>query len=276
MEVLHNMRWIVQEFLNGGSNYLRMVEALELLSVEYLIVSVDSKDNQLSVVDGDTKTFLDDSTSVLEEFIRDYDVMVYGSKLFTFISEDMDIKPGLFLTENFEFELLREYFGKELLNYNFMVGDLLTLNPQWDNFFIRPTGNDKLFDGMELSLTDFIEWQERESFETESIYCGKSLMIAPLRVINSEFRFFIVDGRIITGSSYKVGCDINTTETPSSELLLYAQKMVDLFPLARAYVIDIAETPDGYKIVEFNNINSSGLYGCDEIKMIEAINSMVF
>jgi len=266
------MKWLIQEFINSGSNYQRMVQALDSLSIDYLIVSID-QNNKLWVVEKESKTFLDDSQLILEEFISNSDVMVYGSKTFAIIAQNMNLNPGSFMTDNFEFEVLREQFGKELLNYEFMVGDLFSLEPAWDSFFIRPTGNTKLFTGMAITLPEFNEWRERESVPN-SRYQGAKLMIAPTCKIDAEYRFFVVDGKIVTGSSYKVRESIDTSVNPSKEIVEYTKRMVDLFPLARAYVIDIAETPDGYKIIECNNINSSGLYNCDEYEFIKAINNM--
>lgn len=50
--------------------------------------------------------------------------------------------------------------------------------------------------------------------------------------------------------------------------------MINQFPLAQAFVIDIAETNNGFKVIEYNNMNTSGLYDCDEILLVQAINEI--
>lgn len=269
------MKWLVQEFLNNSSNYVRMVDALESLQVEYLIVHINQR-NELSVVDKEHKTILEHSHDVLKEFTQESNVMVYGSKSLSLIAKDRGLTPGTFMNENFEFEVLKKSFGQELLNSDFQIGDLFTLQPEWNTFFIRPTGNTKLFTGMVVSAEEFKEWQDREEKDPQSPYRNQPLMISPIQEILSEFRFFVVDGKVVSGSSYRVKGGENTSLKASDEMLEYTQRMVEIFPLARAYVIDIADTKEGFKIVECNNINTSGLYNCNEYDIIKAINNMTF
>lgn len=268
------MKWLVQEFLNNQSNMIRVINALEELDVEYLIVSLD-KNYKMIVLDKADKVPLDDSERILKEFVHNENIMVYGSKAFALIADKMGLKPGSFMNEKFEFEEFRKVLGQELLNNQFEVGELSNLQPMGDKFFIRPTGNTKLFTGMVVSKTDFLQWQERERTK-DSPYNGQTLLISAFQEIKAEYRFFVVNQQIVTGSSYKVGENIDTSRKPSKELLSYTQKMINKFPLADAYVIDIAETSNGYKVIEYNNINTSGLYGCNEVAFVKAINKMEF
>lgn len=264
------MKWLVQEFLNNSSNVVRIADALEKCSIDYLLVRVN-RDNSLSVIDKEQKTPLDNSEEVIQSFILNERVMIYGSKTFATIAENMKLEPGSFMTEQFEFEIFQRELGNELLNNQFMIGELSTLNPIAEEFFIRPTGNTKLFTGMSITKKDFLEWQKREDKE-DSLYIGQTLMVAPLQSIKAEYRFFVVNQKVITGSSYKVDGKVDISCKPSFEVIRYTEKMVDKFPLAKAFVIDIAETEKGLKVIEYNNINTSGLYGCDELAFVRAIN----
>lgn len=268
------MKWLVQEFLNNSSNIIRILNALEKCSVDYLLVRVN-KDNSLSIIDKENKMPLDNSKKVIQDFILNEKVMVYGSKTFANIAEGMGLKPGSFMNDKFEFEVFQRELGNELLNNEIIIGELSTLYPIDEEFFIRPTGNTKLFTGMTVTKKDFLDWQERENRE-DSPYIGQSLMITQLQSIKAEYRFFVVDQKIITGSSYKVDDKINSSCKPSDEIMEYVVQIVDRFPLAKAFVIDIAETNKGLKVIEYNNINTSGLYGCDEIAFVRAINKLDF
>ncbi|MEC1158728.1 ATP-grasp domain-containing protein [Cytobacillus horneckiae] len=268
------MKWLVQEFLNNSSNIIRILNALEKCSVDYLLVRVN-QDNSLSVIDKENKIPLDNSEEAIQEFILNEQIMVYGSKAFAKIAQDMELEPGSFMNDKFEFEVFQRELGNELLNNEIIYGELSTLYPIGEEFFIRPTGNTKLFTGMTVTKEDFLDWQERENRE-DSPYIGQSLMIAPIQRIKAEYRFFVVNQKIITGSSYKVGDKINSSCKPSVEIEEYVKQIVDRFPLAKAFVIDIAETEKGLKVVEYNNINTTGLYGCDEIAFVRAINELDF
>ena len=44
----------------------------------------------------------------------------------------------------------------------------------------------------------------------------------------------------------------------------------------RAFVLDIAETPEGFCIIEVNNINSAGVYAANVSQLVQEIDQMVF
>ncbi|MEK3955768.1 ATP-grasp domain-containing protein [Psychrobacillus sp. FSL H8-0510] len=266
------MKWLVQEFLNNSSNVERVITALEMSSTAYLIVRLN-KDYSLTVLHKGTRIPEDNSADILKKFTKNENIMVYGSKQFANVAQSENFKPGSFWSEDFEYEVFKQKIGKELLNNEFVVGELSGLKPIWDSFFIRPTGNTKLFTGFTITLEDFLSWQERES-DVNSAYVGQTLMISPVKEIKAEYRFFVVEQQIVTASSYVVEKSTNINHKPSEELMAYTKEMIDLFPLSKAFVIDVAETDDGFKVIEYNNINSSGLYGCDELNIVQKINAM--
>lgn len=266
------MKWLVQEFLNNASNYIRICNALDECSTEYLIVRINN-DFSLTIIDKDLKVPIDNSNEILNSFIKDESIMVYGSKALANISDDMGLNPGSFMNESFEFDVFQKELGDELLNSEIFFGELSTLQPIAEQFFIRPTGNTKLFNGMAVTKKEFLEWKEREN-NNKSPYVGQTLMISPLQKIKVEYRFFVIKQEVVTGSSYKVGDKVDDSIRPPIEVVKYTKQMVEKFPLAEAFVIDVAETEKGLKVVEYNNINTSGLYGCDEIAFVNAINQL--
>ena len=267
------MKWLIQEFLNHHESVERMRVALERLNQEVLLVRLNKNDS-ITVLDVESRLPLDDSEELLNEFISCGELTWYGSKRFDKVLRRLQVTPGSFTNENFDMAVIQEKMGEELLNPDFVMGELHTLEPKWDAFFIRPTGNTKLFGGMVVTREQFHEWQERET-RPDSAYHGQLLMISELKEIDAEYRFFVVDGKVITGSSYKVGGELNTDRTPPDTVQAYAQEMVDRFPLSKAFIIDIAQTENGTKIVEYNNLNTAGLYRCDEHAVIVAIQRMI-
>ncbi|MBE7114350.1 DUF4343 domain-containing protein [Bacillus paranthracis] len=266
------MRWLVQEFLNKGENSVRMAKALDECNTEYLLVKIE-EDNTLTVLDKETKVPVEGSDGVLNNFTNGHMVVVYGSKTLSDIAKTMGLYPGTFHNENFEFDVFRGWLGNELVNHDFVCGELQELTPIADKFFIRPTGNTKLFTGQVVTREEFLDWQERENREG-SPYEGQRLMMSPVRELLSEYRFFVVNQRVITGSSYQVNGKPDVTKPISGSLLNYVEGRVFEFWVADSYVIDVAETPDGFKVVEYNNTNTSGLYGCDEVAIVQAINKI--
>jgi hypothetical protein len=100
-----------------------------------------------------------------------------------------------------------------------------------------------------------------------------------LKEIYAEFRFYVVDGKVITGSMYKHSNKVyyvNVTEFSDPELWKIAQERVDQWCPNRAFALDIAMTENEYEVIEINAINSAGFYACDMGKFINAINTMEF
>lgn len=266
------MKWLVQEFLNSGSNIRRVSSALDSSHTQYLLIRLN-KDNTLTVIDKENLLPLEQSDDIISNFIAGEKIMVYGSKAFSEKAVAMDLSPGSFMNGKFVFDVLREKLGEELLNFHFTTGELWDLKPTEDRFFIRPTGNTKLFTGTVVTAAEFCTWQENET-RGSSPYDGEILIMSKVQEIHEEYRFFVVNNKIVTYSHYQTNGNFDKEKIPSVELVAYANKIIHHFPLANAYVLDIAVLEEGFKVIEYNNINSSGLYGCNENLFVQAINEL--
>jgi hypothetical protein len=102
------------------------------------------------------------------------------------------------------------------------------------------------------------------------------VMIAPLQDIFCEYRLFVVDKKIVTGSLYKLRDQVIYNSLIDETVIEFANKMIEKWTPDRAFVLDVAVTSEGHKIVEVNNINSSGFYASDLAKFIMAIEDMKF
>ncbi len=56
--------------------------------------------------------------------------------------------------------------------------------------------------------------------------------------------------------------------------IAFTQHLVDQWCPARGFVLDIALTDNGYKVVEINCLNSAGLYASNVGKLVVAIEGM--
>ncbi|MCW7540445.1 ATP-grasp domain-containing protein [Aquabacterium sp. A7-Y] len=55
----------------------------------------------------------------------------------------------------------------------------------------------------------------------------------------------------------------------------FAQHWADTWCSNPAFWLEVADTPNGLKLLEINAINSSGFYACDMGKFVNAINALV-
>lgn len=130
----------------------------------------------------------------------------------------------------------------------------------------------KSFTGRLFNWEHFVSWRD----DHHAIGDAWVAMSSP-KTIFREYRFFVVDGELVTWSQYKLGNTVTWhLSDVDDDIKEFAQKMVNIWQPARAFVIDIALTQEGCKIVELNNINSAGFYGSNINRFIVAIENMVF
>jgi hypothetical protein len=125
---------------------------------------------------------------------------------------------------------------------------------------------------------DFInEWEERKehnlrNFRNENFNEDTLIQVSSPKTIFKEIRFWVVDGKVITGSTYRIGRDVQySRQLVDPAAYEFAQRMVNIFQLADAFVIDVFQKDDGWKIVECGCINSAGFYDSDLTKTLASI-----
>jgi hypothetical protein len=132
-------------------------------------------------------------------------------------------------------------------------------------FFIRPVSSLKSFPGFPTTLSKFKEWWKENP---RDIPPETLVRISPHKDIWAEWRFFIIDGEVVTGSLYRQV--YLKSRAASEDMLLIAQAIARKGLPLQNCVMDLCLTPDGIHIVEFNAVNASGLYDCDPFKIMEA------
>ena len=283
------MLWIVQKDLWDEAGYMTFIEALDRLEIEYLIIKPIPFTNRILPADFDS--FEQDINEVEEPFIdTTQDIMAFGATSLTRIAKARGWYPGTYMNENFTYEKWSEGFGLEnILNPDSIVqrlGDYFDLSGfEGSNVFVRPVLDSKTFNGEVKSKYDFKDWQQTikfmEEFMTDELVdipmLNKDTVIAvaSAKKIYSEFRMFIVNRKIVTASQYQLGGELITSTDIDRRVYEFTYGMIQTWIPASAFVMDIADTPDGLKVIEINNINSSGFYAADPQKIITAIEDMV-
>lgn len=183
-----------------------------------------------------------------------------------------NLKNGIFYNEeNFD----QNYYGKldiPLLNaqsQNLSIKDHLDTSFN-QPVFIKPSRDQKAFSPGILepgdTIKDFIFSQLHESFYLEEI-----AIIAPVKKIYSEYRFFVVDKEVITGSQYRNSNDVFISEHVPEKMNEVAKEYAKLYQPHDIFTMDLADTPEGIKIIEYNCWNASGLYKTNVQKIFHTI-----
>lgn len=139
--------------------------------------------------------------------------------------------------------------------------------------FLRPDENDKSFSGIVVHIDKFDRWHNQNTACYDLLPEMRVVVARPQKIV-SEHRFIIADRRVIAGSKYKTGSfsrDGLDAIGFDDAARNYAQHVIDAsgFQPHRIFALDVAETPDGYRLMEIGSANSCGLYGCDLRAVIE-------
>ena len=266
------MHWIIQDNLFNEENHLVLLETLKRFEIPHTIVKVLPMSSHLPL-----------NERVIPFVNPSGLVMVCGSVSLSKMGTDLSWYPGSFLNDNHDYRIWKEHYGNHLLNYDAVVSTFENVEHKWDEFFIRPCEDTKTFSGQVMDWEEFADWRRRvldlnETYTT--LDRNTVVMYSPIKQIYREARFFIIDGKIATCSTYKIGNMVKGISEVPPTMIDFTNRMLDIWVPARAFVIDIALTDDeddGYcKIIEINCINCSGYYAIDVQKFVIAIENMEF
>lgn len=257
------MHWVLSKNLQSDSAFPTLLEQLERQHTPYTLIGTVPFSGDVVVVEGDTK---------LEDI--EGPVFACGKGSMKHAARRYGWNPG-YIEAATNVECLAGY-GEDMLNYGAVVGKLSDVSPIEDRFFLRPSADDKSFNGQVMNKPDFLDWQRTMSNMEDSATISKDdiIILAPLKQIYAEYRFYVVNGQVVTGSLYKSRDTVVYVECREQAVIDFAQKMVEKFSPSIAFVLDIADTPDGFKVLETNSISSSGFYAIDLGKWVNAINEL--
>lgn len=267
------MHWILQSNLFNESAYQVLLDTLQRFDIPFSIHKVVPFVGEL----------------VPEPELNTKNVMCMGAYSLRHAAKKYGWTPGVFDLEEFDFTKQLAKWGNEMLNADSVVTRFEDANfPDGEDLmFMRPILDSKSFAGKVFERQEFYDWK-RQVCVLEHDY-GNSLdgstivqMCKP-KVIYAEYRFWIVDGVVVSCSLYKRGNRVMYSSDVDDHVKRYAGNIArcgditlsirpraDLQP-ARAWVLDVCETPDGMRIVETNTLNSAGFYACDIPALVHAL-----
>lgn len=267
------MHYIVQENTFREENYGTLIENLERLGLSYDIVkSLPYTD---LIVKGDTPPNVEINPECEYVYKNDRkDCFVFGSIKLARTAKTQSWNPGSLVNSNHDYDVYKNHWKENLLNYDSKVirftDEIIWNTP---TKFIRPCEDTKSFTGtvyMPYEWDEFVKYSLTNGHVTV-LDENTRIQVSSNKEIYKEIRFWVVGGKVISGSQYRIGNQTVRNGVVEPEAYEYAQKMVDIFQLADAFVIDVCLTPNGWKIVEAGCINSAGFYLADLNKVLIAL-----
>ena len=212
--------------------------------------------------------------------IEGTDYIPYGSTLMTNLAYDLGWQGLHFDLNTFNYEAAIQN-RDDMLNDGLIqsawkiVATLENYDPQ-DEIFIRPSEDLKQFAGQVIQVQECIDWlKDAMSLPPESgsyaLNPQTKLVIDDPKKIDAEWRWFIVDGRIVNGSMYKAHNQLIKKQELDEEVIKEAQFLADVWLPDSCVVMDTALVNGKVYVVEFNCINSSGFYGHDVKKIFKEL-----
>lgn len=214
----------------------------------------------------------------LETSYQGKDIWCWGSVSMSRLARKYGWEPGSMLNDNHDMNVYASHYGDNMLNSGGVIMNAGDPLPAWASyFFARPTKDSKAFSGQCFADFAWYEWIE-QAIQPGNISGGlpftkeTQVLIAPLRDIQQEVRCWVVGGRVITASRYKLGSRVSYENYDNESFFVdFAQSMVDIYQPAEAFVIDVCLSNDELKVVEINCINCAGFYHANMSKLMVAI-----
>lgn len=153
------------------------------------------------------------------------------------------------------------------------LNSLMIQEDDEEKVFMRPSEDLKIFSGAVLKTREAIEFLQRalECSSSDSYKIDPATMIvtsAPKNIM-MEWRWFIVNGRVIDGSMYRCNGELKKKHVTDASEVIMAQSLADKWLPAPCCVMDTCMLSNGVtKVVEFNCINGSGFYDNDVGKVM--------
>jgi hypothetical protein len=131
--------------------------------------------------------------------------------------------------------------------------------------FVKPSSDGKAFVGKILFPEETVEQLILGQMHNPKIW-DETILIAPEKKVLKEWRFFVINGEVVTGSQYHENNELKVREfsysnTDDVNALSCAKEYAKLYQPAEIFTLDIClEGNNTWSIVEYNCFNCSGLY----------------
>ena len=281
------MHYIIQENVFREQHYDMLRESITRLGLPYTVVRIFPFVEKIANLEDIPSAAIPDLSPMealsgaynvdeLPEFDPGTDnVFVFGAIKLARIVKKRGWKPGSMMNDNHDYMVYKEHYRENLLNYDSQIFKTSDKFP-WkagERKFIRPTQDTKSFTGAVFTEKVWEETIENYLYNYKSEIFNENTLIqvSTVKEIHKEIRFWVVGGKIITGSQYRLGNQTIYDEYFEDEARDFAQSMVDKFQLGEAFVIDVCLTDQSWKVVECGCINCAGFYKSDLQKVIIAL-----
>lgn len=256
--------FIIQHNLMNGISLGKIANALEDYKIPHKFVGVIPFSHEIT----------SDDPLVGKDFIP------YGSTLLTMLTmrDSQNWRGNYFIPETFRAEAWLAN-RNDMLNEGFCTIEeainFLKLMDSDEEYFTRPCEDLKQYSGQVMKAGELHDWLldacECASSGSYKLEFDTKIQICKPKNIQAEWRWFIVDSKVVSGSMYRFRGILDKREELDIAVIAEAQMFADIWLPHRNCVMDLALVDGAMKVIEFNTINSSGFYDHNVEKIICAL-----
>lgn len=181
-------------------------------------------------------------------------------------------RHGVFFDPNrFQHRAYVEAYGDRMLNADAQILSWKELlnepRPPDELVFLKPNDDYKHFTGSVLRFSACADLYRELREAGRPIAPSSEVVLGKPFEIDAEWRLFLVDGEVVTGSMYRPSGDAHLP----AELVDFAEKAASDWTPASVFVLDIARVDRAWKIVECNCFNGSRFYSADVERLVRQV-----
>jgi len=193
------------------------------------------------------------------------------------------ISPGAFRSDLLRPSSYLPAYGALALNADAIITTYADFNACRTEFeeslggtlFVKPADGGKLLSGTILepgrSLFDAHYSSHRRWSEIPGDF---RLLLTRTHSIFAEWRFVIAGDRAVASSQYKRGAALeNRQGAPAGAEVLADRLAKHVWRPTDVFIADIAETENGFRLLELNTFGTAGLYDCDLKAIVQTVSA---
>lgn len=253
------MHWILQEGFLSETGWQALLETLQRFGISHSIHAVVPRVGELVPLPA----------------LAHRNVICIGSYSMRHVVAKNRWWPGIFDLYAQDFVQQRVHWGDHMLNAGAVVCALKDACFMGERMFVRPTQDTKHFSGRVFTADEFAAWQGevcRPGAEhVTSLRPETQIQLArPVR-IHAEYRFWVVDGEIVTQSLYRRGTQVMYASDVDERVTEFVRARIAEWMPHETFVIDACDSENGLKIIEINTLNSAAFYAGDVQRLVLAL-----
>jgi len=256
------MKWVCQNNLGKTDDVEAIKRACEKYGHDFYGVEVIPFSDDLPDVDNGVPTIFYGATKWIER-----------------IQEKGSWAPGTFFNPSSVCSVWMPIYGDMVLNNDGVFARLgseetvdIAKELSCDGLvFVRPDRDNKAFNGQLIREEDILVFSGKVHGTDLD---GEPIMISSPRNIEREWRLWIVDNQVVSGSQYRKRSRLDVSAGYPEDLIGITKNLCDLYSPSRVFVMDIGLHYGDYKVIELGCFNSAGFYAANIESIIGAVSDV--